>query len=398
MTNPFASLTYKRISAIALAAGLPFGLSIPGQLMFLLGWLAEALSARDLSARMLRSVREVVDRIKRPSLISLFNLLALWMVFSSLFSVNIGVSLSSALLGIVIVWLCFAVIVPYILVDERIHIPLASIFAASASIGSVISIIDVQSSRWFKRAELAAFGCNAFGNVLVMSLLVSVLLLTRIRPRWRPVLVIGMLMQLAALVLTYSRGAWIALAAAICVLIVNTRSKAIIVLTIAAIVVFCLLASQYPYLVQRLQSIVSLESNKDRVEHFEIGIKMIKDRPLTGFGIGNISRVANDFREPPKETAMAFLHNVFLEVAVTTGIPGLIILVALIGGLIFIGVKCTVLAKAPLELCVVFAMIVAQLVHLQVDMILLGAAAMPLGFIPVGILLRYCSTNRHILH
>lgn len=152
------------------------------------------------------------------------------------------------------------------------------------------------------------------------------------------------------------------------------------------------------YLVQRLQSIVSLESNKDRVEHFEIGIKMIKDRPLTGFGIGNISRVANDFREPPKETAMAFLHNVFLEVAVTTGIPGLIILVALIGGLIFIGVKCTVLAKAPLELCVVFAMIVAQLVHLQVDMILLGAAAMPLGFIPVGILLRYCSTNRHILH
>ena len=95
---------------------------------------------------------------------------------------------------------------------------------------------------------------------------------------------------------------------------------------------------------------------------------------------------------------MAFLHNVFLEVAVTTGIPGLIILVALIGGLIFIGVKCTVLAKAPLELCVVFAMIVAQLVHLQVDMILLGAAAMPLGFIPVGILLRYCSTNRHILH
>lgn len=398
MRNPLTSLTYKRLSAIALAVGMPFGLSIPAQLMFLIGCLAEAPSVRDLPAHMLKGVRKLADQARRPSLISLFNLLALWMVFTSFFAVDIGTSLPSALMGILIAWLCLAVIVPYILGDQKMHTPLASIFAASASIGSIVSTIQAQSSKRLTRADLGAFGCNAFGNVTAMSLLVSVLLLTRVKPRWRPVLVVGMLAQLTALVLTGSRGAWVALAAAICVLVINTRSKAIIVLTVAAVLVFCVVASQYPHFVNRLQSIVSLESNMDRVEHFEIGFRMIQAKPLTGFGIGNISRVANDYREQPKATAMAFLHNVFVEFGATTGIPGLVILIALIGGLVYVGVKCTVLAKAPLELCVVFSMIVAQLAHLQFDMILSGAAAMPLGFIPIGILLRYCSTNKQTPH
>lgn len=356
--------------------------------MFLAGWLAHRSVPR---GNLVEAFRGLVKRSKDNRLVLVMNLLALWMVFTSFFALHKGTALGSSLMTIAVAWLCFTVIVPYILQDENVHTALLAAFVSSATVAAAVAVAGYYHSgaHPYSRASVWIMGPNSLGNMMATSLLASALLMVRVRPRLRVFIGAAALLQFVTLVFTRSRGSWLAMAAAVAVLLLCTRSKAAIAITTAVVLVFAVWIALDPVLLRRVESITSLEANLDRLDLFRAGILMMRDRPITGFGVNNARQAYQAYTQSPSTSLPPFLHNIFVEFGATTGIPGLLLVVALIGGLLYVGAKSTVLTKAPLAICTVYAMLVAQIVHLQVDIIIFAATTMPLVFIPTGILLRY---------
>lgn len=391
MRQFLTSPAYRRLAALLLAAGMPWGLGVPGQLMFLVSWLAEGHAVTGLGALIRAGVRAQAKQAKDKPIVALMNALAVWMVFTSAFALSKGTAFGSSVMTALVAWVCFTIIVPHLLSDKPMQTALLATFVSSTTILSAVAAIRTTQhpGSYWPRADVWIVGSNLLGNVAATSLLASVLLFARVKPRWRVVVCLAAVIQLTTLVLTLSRGSWLAMMAGVLVLMLCTRSKAVIAMALAIVVVFTAAAATNPALLRRIESIVSLERNSDRITLFTAGIRMMLDRPLTGYGVNNVGDAYNLYREKPSGDRAPFLHNIFIEFGATTGVPGLILVAALIGGLLLMGAKLTLLRRAPLYMCVFFSILVAQIVHLQVDIIIFAASAMPLVFIPIGIVLRY---------
>lgn len=359
--------------------------------MFLVGWLAEGHSLAGLPERILRAVKDQARQAKNRPIVAVMSVLAIWMVLTSVFALSRGSALGSSVMTVLVAWACLTIVVPYVLSDRPMQTVILATFVLSTTVLAAIaaiSSIPYIGSRWH-RASVWITGPNLLGNVAATSLLASVLLVARIKPRWRIAVGLAAVVQLATLILTMSRGSWLAMMAGVLVLMLCTRSKAVIAVVVALVVVFTAAAAMNPVLLHRIESIVSLERNSDRISLFTTGMQMILDRPLTGYGVNNVGDAYNLYRENPSTGRVPFLHNIFIEFGATTGVPGLLLVTALIGGLLLIGAKCTLMRRAPLYVCVFYSILVAQIVHLQVDIIIFAASAMPLVFVPMGIILRY---------
>ncbi len=146
--------------------------------------------------------------------------------------------------------------------------------------------------------------------------------------RWqRALLTVVAVTVLTVLVLTQSRGALLALGAAI-VLLISLRWRRGWVATPVSVVAA---AGAVAYLgIERVLSIlasgVSLEGLAGRLEVWSRALYMIRDFPITGIGMGMFGEVADHvypfFLNAPGSVPHA--HNMFLQVAVDVGIPGLI--------------------------------------------------------------------------
>jgi O-antigen ligase len=134
----------------------------------------------------------------------------------------------------------------------------------------------------------------------------------------------------AALVASLTRGAWVALAAALVVVLGRRRPK-LLALAPAAAVAFLLLAP-VP-VVARALSIADpfAWSNYDRVCMAEAGLRMIGERPLLGVGPGQVTRIYPLYRHPTApRLVVPHLHNSYLQIAAERGIPALSTFVALL--------------------------------------------------------------------
>jgi putative inorganic carbon (HCO3(-)) transporter len=129
------------------------------------------------------------------------------------------------------------------------------------------------------------------------------------------------------LILTQSRGALVALGVVLIVLIALRWKWGWIVIPIslsAVVGIFALLGTDKFLAV--LSSGVSLGGLEGRLEVWSRAIYMIQDFPFTGVGLGLFGDVADNlypfFLAPPASIPHA--HNLFLQVAVDLGLPGLI--------------------------------------------------------------------------
>jgi len=128
----------------------------------------------------------------------------------------------------------------------------------------------------------------------------------------------------AALGLTYVRGAWIGfgLGVAAALWLAPQRLLPRLVLVIAVLGTFLAV----PGALQRLESAASLQDNTtlDRVAMFEGGLALVHDHPVLGIGPG---RVTDFYPRYAPEIAMrrhtSHLHNTPLQIAVERGVPGL---------------------------------------------------------------------------
>jgi putative inorganic carbon (HCO3(-)) transporter len=135
---------------------------------------------------------------------------------------------------------------------------------------------------------------------------------------------------LVVLLLTKSRGAWLALVAGLIVLVILRWPYWGSVLVWGFGVADAALLVSYPDLVQELilgnGTFINLSSFAGRQEIWSAAIAMIRDFPLTGIGMGTFPQVLRALYPSfllSINAGTPHAHNLFLQIAVDLGLPGL---------------------------------------------------------------------------
>jgi O-antigen ligase len=128
----------------------------------------------------------------------------------------------------------------------------------------------------------------------------------------------------AALVMTLTRSGWIGLAVGLCLILLLWKPKTLILVPLLAGLVFVVSPQTVK---KRALSIFSLRgaSNRERVQYFNAGIKIIKDFSLFGTGPDTVDMVFQNPKYGLGEMAKrnVHLHNNFLQIAAERGIVAL---------------------------------------------------------------------------
>jgi putative inorganic carbon (HCO3(-)) transporter len=149
----------------------------------------------------------------------------------------------------------------------------------------------------------------------------------------------SLVLGLAALVLTYSRGAWMGMVAALAVLTLLLvlrrirqwpplwRRLAPLLLLLGGAAVLVVLVSQVEPLRVRVLSLLAGRedsSNNFRMNVWGAAVRMIQDRPWLGIGPGNNAfNLVYPLYQEPKFNALS-AYSIPLELAVEAGVPGLL--------------------------------------------------------------------------
>jgi putative inorganic carbon (HCO3(-)) transporter len=164
-----------------------------------------------------------------------------------------------------------------------------------------------------------------FGGVLFLGVLFFLAHLANVP--WRRVwwMLPGAAVALAALAFTYSRNAWLGLAAGALGLVLTARR----ILPIVAVLVGVLVAGGVAMpgqVAERVRSVVNLEDEtlRDRVAMWRAGLSMIADRPLLGVGPGEVRAWYQHYRRPEAiRPSTGHLHNSAIQVAAERGLLAL---------------------------------------------------------------------------
>lgn len=161
--------------------------------------------------------------------------------------------------------------------------------------------------------------------------------------------------MLAAMVMSWSRGAWLGLGAAVLVMLVAVvarSGKAVVLVTAFALLAAYLTAAggiAYipPSLVQRFSDfapylgIVDVRSLEitdanyaviERMAHWQAAWAMWTDHPWLGVGIGNYEPVYARYAVPQWPLPLGHAHNYYLNIAAEAGVFGLLAFLLLWGG------------------------------------------------------------------
>lgn len=162
-----------------------------------------------------------------------------------------------------------------------------------------------------------------FAGVLLLADLVLVARFACHKPRpsdwrWAACAVITM-----ALLGSLTRSSWVALIAALGLVVLMRKPKSLLVWVPAAVVLLSLFLAPVR---DRALSIIDLTdpSNYDRLSMLDAGIDMLEERPFFGLGQGMAERLYPIYRPlaAPRHT-VPHLHNTYLQLAVETGLVGL---------------------------------------------------------------------------
>lgn len=154
-------------------------------------------------------------------------------------------------------------------------------------------------------------------------------------------------LMLAALIMSWSRGAWLGFAAAVLAigvaLVVRSGRGAVLVVVLVAIVAYAVLAgglaSVPPAVVQRLDDFLPYLGVMDvrgvevtdanfsvleRMAHWQAAWAMWTDRPWLGVGIGNYEPIYARYALPLWDLPLGHAHNYYLNIAAEAGLAGLL--------------------------------------------------------------------------
>ncbi len=156
-----------------------------------------------------------------------------------------------------------------------------------------------------------------------------------------------------ALLWTYTRSAWVAVTCALLICGYLRQGRKFVLgallclVLLGGLIIFQARAPEHPAqpaetvsqpsahaperasstnILDRIASIFNTEENKERLYTWESTLYMILDHPLTGIGKENFTALAPSYRSAYNMvfTSTAHAHNNFLQIAVDSGLPGLL--------------------------------------------------------------------------
>lgn len=186
---------------------------------------------------------------------------------------------------------------------------------------------------------------NTFGWMIASfgPLIITPVLLAKDRLRqWeRYLCVIAFFFGVIALILTFSRGSWVAFLITMPVLVgmvlsaLPPRERWKLTARLAGALIVILLLS-LPFLSPLLARAFGEDDGaaESRIPLMDVAIEMIKDNPLLGVGLSSYEAVMRRYDRTPDFISDSFpypVHNVYLNVAAEAGLPALCCLLSLVG-------------------------------------------------------------------
>ena len=169
---------------------------------------------------------------------------------------------------------------------------------------------------------------GALGLLLPLALALSLFAWRELRWFERTLTVIAALAMLGMLVLTKSRGGLMALGAVLVLLVaLRWRRGWLIAPAVALLGGVTLWRIGLGRVIEALTATQALGGLDGRLEVWSRAIYMAQDFPYTGIGMGTFNQVANamyPFFLAGPDADVPHAHNLFLQVAVDMGLPGLI--------------------------------------------------------------------------
>ncbi len=222
------------------------------------------------------------------------------------------------------------------------------VLLAAITGGLLLALVSVLTVKWFSGTKLLFIPVdlykhlpatvsdpvhpNVMAGALVLLLPIALAQLVFPGPRLprheRLVAGLAALAMAAVLVLTKSRGGLVAFAATLAVLCVLRWRRgwlAIAAATLAAGAGTWRIG--VPRIVEALSATQTVGGLSGRLEVWSRAIYMLQDFPFTGIGMGTFKQVANamyPFFLAGPDADISHAHNLFLEVGVDLGLPGLI--------------------------------------------------------------------------
>jgi O-antigen ligase len=144
--------------------------------------------------------------------------------------------------------------------------------------------------------------------------------------RW--VALVGLLPIMISLYATVTRGAYLATAAGL-LFIAFVRNRKLLVPFLVVVALLAVFAP--PYVQDRLKSIVDLAhpENAARLTLWSAGFRIFADHPIVGVGDIDLHELFVQYSSPGSDLPWGHLHNVPLQLLVTLGAVGFVIVVGI---------------------------------------------------------------------
>lgn len=262
----------------------------------------------------------------------------------------------------------------YLIVDNfdeamtRRLLGLVVCIGAGLSIYGLLQYFDIFNHSWWYPSQFLSatyVNHNHFAGFLELVIPVAIGFLASCPPeRFYRSLGLGAIVAvlLVAFALTQSRAGWVSLGVSLLfmavVLIKKTKGarKHLFVLFLIGMVIFGFLAIQKEVLYKRVKQTAALVQGEkeasfgSRLKIWQAALQMVRDRPLTGVGIGDFDWGLYRFRPIGFEERARFAHNDYLHMAAEMGF------------------------LAPLIMVLLFAMVIAKGFAQSPDFMILGCA------------------------
>ena len=204
---------------------------------------------------------------------------------------------------------------------SAIALVLISVGAASAAVGIVqYALLHYDTLGRRPEGTLTHYMTYSGTLMLIICIAAARIVLDRTNRAW-PALVMPALV--AALVLTFTRNAWVGALAGAGLLLLLRDFRMVALLPVVVAIVFALAPDS---ITNRMRSMFDQRdpSNRDRIAMLHSGVAIVRDHPLTGVGPNMIPRVYAQYRDRDAvHVSNPHLHNVPLQIAAERGLPAL---------------------------------------------------------------------------
>ncbi len=212
--------------------------------------------------------------------------------------------------------------------------------AGCASLVSLFELFSFTSvGGHFVRLSLFQYFLTEGGIKMIALLLLTPFVVDgRVPGRRRVAALIAALPLFAGLILNQTRSSWLGFVAGIAVLGILRDRRLLIALGVI-IVLFALFAPADLH--ERAASIFdpSMSSNITRIHMISTGWRMFLDHPLTGFGDVDLRKYYVTYTTPLDEAEGGHLHNNIMQLLVTLGGIGFLVMMAIFVVIAMIGLK-----------------------------------------------------------